>query len=205
MVLNRPPTDEEVDAEVEKERKRLEEEKRKGPADYGRAIEEVRSHVGDLESSFSSLREHVTASTKRVEDMLKEALEKWGPKEGNAVHGNIEPSSSTKVVATSGMTSHSQEVRQVVQKDFLMPMLQAVDPSIEVAPSIAVGDINKDDVVTSDVAQDKEPVNVDIIDNAAMRSETPSQLVEELPGAVAEGASNVAEGVPVASNQVRHS
>lgn len=78
MLLNRSPTDEEVDAEVAKEQKRLSEEKRKGPADYGRAIEEVRSRVGDLEGSFSSLREHVTASTKRVEDMLKEALEKWG-------------------------------------------------------------------------------------------------------------------------------
>ena len=110
MLLNRSPTDEEVDAEVAKEQKRLSEEKRKGPADYGRAIEEVRSRVGDLEGSFSSLREHVTASTKRVEDMLKEALEKWGPKEGTALHENMEPSSSTKVVGTSGLTSHSQEV-----------------------------------------------------------------------------------------------
>lgn len=229
MQLNRSPTDEEVDAEVAKERSRLSEEKRKGPADYGRAIEEVRSRVGELEGSFSSLREHVTASTKRVEDMLKAALEKWGSKEGTALHENMEPSSSTQVVGTSGPTSHSQEVRQVAQKDLIMPMVKAVDPSIEAELTIAARDINNDEVVTRDVEKDKEVIKLDVTGNADTGVDADASPSEEVPEDVDRGgcdsqeervysrvqkaglkparedAEAVAEGLPVASNPVRQS
>lgn len=204
MVLNRSPTDEEVDAEVEKEQARVASEKRKGHVDFGREIEEIRSRVGDIESSLSSLQETVTASTKRVEDMLKQALQKFLPKEANTMHENMEPLSSTPVLApsgpsnssstpvlpplgptgnsstpilpASGTTSHSEDVWQELERELLLPSAQAVDPK-----SSAAGDINIDVVITSDVAKENEPVIVDVTDNVGTRGEEEIQCAQEVP------------------------
>jgi len=217
MVLNRSPTDEEVDAEVAKERARQSEEKRKGPADYGRSIDEISSRVADLETGFSSLREDVTASVKRVEDLIKQVMGKWSLKEGNTGQENMERSTSTTVLGTSVPTSHTQEnmdpstamkvigtlvlttptqeAWQVVEKDFLLPMLSRSGPPIEATPPIATGDINTNNVVSPDVEKNKEPVNPDVekdqelvnpnvTDNATTGGETQEPPREELPEVV---------------------
>ena len=71
MLKGRAPYDAEVDTEVAKEYQRLQEEKHRVKPDHGREIDEVRTRVSELEGSITRLGENVTASHKRLEDMMQ--------------------------------------------------------------------------------------------------------------------------------------
>jgi hypothetical protein len=74
MLKNRPPYNAEVDAEVAKEYQCQQEEKRRARPDHGREIKAVRTRVSDLEGSITRFGENVSASHKRLEDMMRMIL-----------------------------------------------------------------------------------------------------------------------------------
>lgn len=128
MVLGRAPFDAEIDAEVAKEYQRQQEDKRKVRPDYAREIEEVRSRITELESSLTCLGENVNASNKRMEDMMRQVLHNQGLKQTIVLEDVPEPSSSTKVVETSTLTSTTTSAQTAVLQEFRMPMLKSTAP-----------------------------------------------------------------------------
>lgn len=104
MLKGRPPYDVEVDAEVAKEYQRLQEEKRRVKPDHGREIDAVRSRVSELEGSVTRLGEDMTASHKRLEDMMQLILLNQGKKHANTGEDITEPSSSALTSTTAEPT-----------------------------------------------------------------------------------------------------
>lgn len=167
MLKNRPPYDTEVDVEVAKEFQRIQEEKRTSRPDHGRDIEEVRTRITDLEGNVARLGENVSASHKRLEEMLRQLLQNRGTKETTAAEDVIEPSSSTKVVETSGLTSTTTEAWTVVQKDFLLPMLHPVPVGNVAQPVLNTGDIDVAEGVNRNEGEEEDVAAVDVDDDGA--------------------------------------
>ena len=109
MLKGRPPYDAEVDAEVAKEYQRVQDEKRRAKPDHGREIDAVRTRVSELEGSVTRLGENMSASHKRLEEMMQLILQNQGKKHANAGEDITEPSSSTKMLDTSALTSTTAE------------------------------------------------------------------------------------------------
>jgi hypothetical protein len=105
MLKNRAPYDAEVDAEVAKEYQRIQDAKRKVRPDPSSEIEAIRTRVTDLE-----------ASQKRMEDMMRLFLQNQSQKHPSHIDSMTEPSSSAKMPAFSVLTSTTEELMMVAQK-----------------------------------------------------------------------------------------
>ena len=109
MLKWRPPYDAEVDAKVAKEYQRVQDEKRRAKPDHGREIDVVRTCVSELEGSVTHLGESMSASHKRLEEMMQLILQNQGKKHANIGEDITEPSSSTKMLDTSALSSTTAE------------------------------------------------------------------------------------------------
>jgi hypothetical protein len=148
MLKNRAPYDAEVDAEVAKEYQRIQDEKRRVRPDHGSEIDAIRTRVTDLEGSVARLGENVAASHKRMEDMMRTILQNQSQsqKQPPDIVSMTEPSSSGKMPAFSVLTSTTEELMMVAQKQALSEVLNAVGGAdMRLASAIHV---------TSDVAED---------------------------------------------------
>jgi hypothetical protein len=135
MLKNRAPYDAEVDAEVAKEYQRIQDAKRKVRPDPSSKIEAIRTRVTDLE-----------ASQKRMEDMMRLFLQNQSHKHPSHIDSMTEPSSSAKMPAFSVLTSTTEELMMVAQKQAVTEVLNAVGGAdMRLASAIHV---------TSDVSED---------------------------------------------------
>jgi hypothetical protein len=125
MLKNRAPYDAEVDAEVAKEYKRIQESKRRVRPDHGSDIEAIRTRVTDLESSVTRIGENVAALHKRMEDMMRMILQNQSHKHPPIIDSMTEPTSSTKMPAFSVLTSTTEELMMVAQKQAVTEVLNA--------------------------------------------------------------------------------
>lgn len=215
MVLGRAPFDPEIDAEVAKEYQRQQEDKRKVRPDYAREIEEVRSRITELESSLTCLGENVNASNKRMEDMMHQVLHNQGLKQTIVLEDVPEPSSSTKVVETSTLTSTTTSAQTAVLQEFRMPMLKSTAPPTMTQNASAPLPPTVTEVVLNDVSTDVPVVHADVTDNTAVTTEEVDNSHEVLAGndlpkdhdkeddvysmGIEDGVHPVSEGVGVAS------
>jgi hypothetical protein len=126
MLKNRAPYDVEVDAEVAKEYQRIQDEKRRVRPDHGSEIEVIRTRVTDLEGSVTRLGDNVVASHKRMEDIMRMILQNQSQKHPANIDSVTEPSSSAKMPALSALTSTTEELMMVAQKQAATSVLNAV-------------------------------------------------------------------------------
>jgi len=73
----------------------------------------------------------MSASPKRLEEMLQNLLQSFGVKQNNVLENGTEPLSSTKVVETSGLTLMTTEAWKLIQNDFLLHILKHVATAVE--------------------------------------------------------------------------
>lgn len=146
MLKGWPPYDAEVDAEIAKEYQRLQEEKRRVKPDHGREIDEVRTRASELEGSVTRLAKNVTASHKRLEDMMQLILQNQDKKHANVGEDITEPSSSAKMLDTSAMTSTTAEPTTLPHH----PVSAALVTALATAKTRLVSEVH----VPCDVAKD---------------------------------------------------
>jgi hypothetical protein len=158
MLKNRAPYDAEVDAEVAKEYQRIQEEKRRARPDHGSEMESMRTRVTDLEGSVTRLGENVAASNKRMEDMMRMILQNQSQKHPTNIDSMTEPSSSAKMLDISALTSTTEDLVMVAQKQAPTPVISAVGGAdMRVASAIPVpSDVSED--AATDAVTDVEAV-----------------------------------------------
>jgi hypothetical protein len=158
MLKNRAPYDAEVDAEVAKEYQRIQDEKRKVRPDHGAEIEAIRTRMTDVEGSVTRLGENVAALQKRMEDMMRMILQNQSQKHPSAIESLTEPSSSAQIPAFSVLTSTTEQLMLVAQKQAAAEVLNAVGGAdMRLASAIHVpSDVSEDAV--KDAATDVQEV-----------------------------------------------
>jgi len=152
MLKNRAPYDAEVDAEVAKEYQRIQDEKRRVRPDHGSEIEGIRTRVTDLEGSVTRLGDNVAVLHKRIEDMMRMILQNQSQKHPTNIESMTEPSSSAKIPAFSVLTSTTEELMMVAQKQAAAEVLNAVSGAdMRLASAIHVPSDVSEDVATDAV------------------------------------------------------
>ena len=126
MLKNRASYDAEVDAEVAKDYQRIQDEKRRVRPNHGSEIEAMRTRVTDLEGSVTRLGADLTASHKRMEDMMRTFFQNQGQKHPTAIDDMMEPSSSAQMLDTSALTSTTEELTMLAMKQAPTPVLSAM-------------------------------------------------------------------------------
>jgi hypothetical protein len=164
MLKNKAPYDAEVDAEVAKEYQRIQDEKRRVRPNHGSEIEAMRTRVMELEGSVTRLGENVAASHKRTEDMMRMILQNQSQKHPTNIDSMTEPSSSTKMLDISTLTSTTEDLVMVAQKQSPTPVFSAMGGAdMRLASAIHV---------PSDVAEDAAPNAVTDVEGVPPSSET---------------------------------
>jgi hypothetical protein len=164
MLKNRAPYDAEVDAEVAKEYQRIQDEKRRVRPDHGSEIEAIHTRVTDLEGSVTRLGENVAASHKRMEDMMRMILQNQSQRQPTNIDSIAEPSSSVKMPAFSALTSTTEDLMMVAQKQAVTEVLNVVGGAdLRLASAVHV---------PSDVAEDATTDAVTIVQGVHTTSET---------------------------------
>ena len=210
MLKNRAPYDAEVDAEVAKEYQRIQDEKRRVRPNHGSEIEAMRTRVTDLEGSVTRLGADLAASHKRMEDMMRTFFQNHGPKQATAIDVVTEPSSSTKMLDTSALTSTTEELTMLAPKQTPTAVLSAMGGgNSRLASVVRVPDDVVEDVAT-DALTDVQGVQTssetiiasiieDILEEGKKPTETPAidahvePMNEEVPVQAME---DVEEGHP---------
>jgi hypothetical protein len=165
MLKGRPPYDAEVDAEVAKEYQRVQDEKRRVKPDHGREIDAVRTRVSELEGGLTRLGETMTASHKRLEDMMQLILQNQGKKHANIGEHITEPSSSAIVTAMAAVGSR-------LASEVHVPRDVAEDAATEAATNKEVVHNSGDNVIVSIIEE--------ILHNGGQKSTHPSAAEDAL-------------------------
>lgn len=193
-MLGREPLDDEIDAEVAKELKRISEQKNKGRYDASKELEEVRTRMLEMEGSVMRLEEKVTSSQQRIEDMLKDFLLEKRRASEQSVEYTVQPPSSVQVIAGTEPMSQGTAAWTTVQSDFLLPMLKSSAPHLEnpvpVADDIATDPIPVEENVVDDVVvagADKDVVGTDVTTDVVEPMSTEGSKFEDVVVVVEEG------------------
>lgn len=157
---NRVPFDGEVDAEVAKEVKQLEEAKRRPRGNYSTEIEEVRDRVFEVEANVSKLGTTVadlsktmSTSLPRLEAMMEELLGRQVLVHGSTSEDVVRRSPSLQAgIVTSALTSGTTKALNVVQQS--VPGKPSTVGLSDFGEGIVADMVTKKEVVSSIVSAD---------------------------------------------------